>query len=181
MTVSKTRYAGIKSLIRTIPDFPKPGIQFRDVSTLLQDPQGLRAMIAALAEKYRTTPIDKIIAIEARGFIIGGALAERLGCGLVMARKRGKLPGTVERIEYALEYGTDCIEIHNDALRRGERCLVVDDLLATGGTCEATCKLVERLGGEIVGSAFIVNLPELQGDKRLGAYNPFWLVDFEGH
>lgn len=177
----KQPHQDIKNLIRTIADFPKPGIQFRDVSTLINSASGLRATIAVFVDHYKTLPIEKIVAIESRGFILGGAIAERLGCGMVMARKRGKLPAAVERQEYELEYGTDCIEIHKDAISSGDRCLVVDDLLATGGTSLATCQLIERLGGQISGCAFIVNLPELEGAKRLQRYKPFWLVDFAGH
>jgi adenine phosphoribosyltransferase len=174
------RQARLKSLIRTIPDFPKPGIQFRDITTLLENRWGFKQVIDEFVEHYRYSPIDKIVAIESRGFVIGGALAHHLNAGLVVARKKGKLPHTVERQEYALEYGTDCIEIHSDAVLPGERCLVVDDLLATGGTCEATCTLVERLGGRIVGCAFIVDLPDLGGSRRLGRYDVHALVEFEG-
>lgn len=171
----------IKSLIRTIPDFPKPGIEFRDITTLLQDPWGFKRAIDEFVAHYRYSPIDKVVAIESRGFVIGGAIAHHLGCGFVMARKKGKLPGPVERIEYQLEYGTDSIEMHNDAIRAGERCLVVDDLLATGGTCDATCRLVERLGGRVVGCTFIVALPELKGREKIARYDVYWLVEFEGH
>lgn len=171
----------IKELIRTIPDFPKPGIQFRDVSTLLKDPWGLRASIDALAKRYAGQKIDHVIGIESRGFIVGAPVAMALGAGLIMARKRGKLPGAVEEITYSLEYGTDCIQIHKDAINKGDRCLVVDDLLATGGTAQATSQLVERLGGVVVSCAFIINLPELKGAERLAKYKPEWLIDFEGH
>lgn len=170
----------IKSLIRTIPDFPKPGIQFRDISTLLADPWGFKQSVDLFVSHYRYSPIDKVVAIESRGFVIGGAIAHHLGCGFVMARKRGKLPGPVERIEYQLEYGTDIIEMHNDAIRRGDRCLIVDDLLATGGTCNATCELVEKLGGRIVGCSFIVNLVDLKGHDKVKRYNCHWLVEFGG-
>jgi adenine phosphoribosyltransferase len=171
----------LKELIRTIPDFPKPGIQFRDVTTLLNHPKGLSQTIDSLAEHFAGFDANKVVAIESRGFTIGGALAQRLGCGLVLARKKGKLPGNVERIEYDLEYGKDCIEIHSDAIEDGDRCIVIDDLLATGGTCAATCTLVERLQGEVVGCGFIVNLPELSGSERLKNYDLHWLVEFEGH
>lgn len=170
----------IKSLIRTIPDFPKPGIQFRDITTLLQDPWGFKQAIDMFVSHYRYTPIDRVVAIESRGFVIGGALAHHLGCGFVMARKKGKLPGEVERVEYALEYGNDCIEIHKDAIVPGHRCLVVDDLLATGGTCDATCRLVEKLGGSVVGCAFIIALPDLKGHQKIDRYDCHWLVEFEG-
>lgn len=170
----------IKSLIRTIPDFPKPGIQFRDITTLLQDPWGFKQAIDLFVSHYRYTPVDKVIAIESRGFVIGGALTHHLGCGFVMARKKGKLPGEVERIEYDLEYGTDCIEMHTNSIRPGDRCLVVDDLLATGGTCDATCRLVEKLGGAVIGCAFIICLTDLKGFDRIKRYDCHWLVEFEG-
>lgn len=168
----------LKSLIRTIPDFPKPGIQFRDITTLLQDPWGFKRAIDEFVGHYRYSPIDRVVAIESRGFVIGGALAHHLNCGMVMARKRGKLPYLVEREEYQLEYGTDCIEIHQDAIRRGDRCLVADDLLATGGTCQATCRLIERLGGKVVGCAFVIELAELNGRQRLAQYDVHALVTF---
>lgn len=170
----------IKNLIRTIPDFPKPGIQFRDISTLLLDPWGFKRVIDEFVAHYRYSPIDKVVAIESRGFVVGGALAHHLGCGFVMARKKGKLPGKVARVEYKLEYGSDIIEMHDDSLRKGERCLVVDDLLATGGTCDATCRLVEQLGGQVVGCAFIVALPDLKGHERINRYDVYWLTEFEG-
>ncbi len=181
MTAARENLSRLKSLIRTIPDFPKAGIMFRDVSTLFKDPWGMQTTIDELVRLYEGAKIEQVIAIESRGFILGGALAARLKCGLVMARKKGKLPGKVEEIYYDLEYGKDCIQIHSDAIKKGERCLVVDDLLATGGTCGATCELVERFAGVVVGSAFVVNLPELGGAKRLAKYQPQWLVDFDGH
>jgi adenine phosphoribosyltransferase len=170
----------LKDLIRTIPDFPKPGIQFRDITTLLQNPWGFKHAIDEFITHYRYSPVDKIVAIESRGFVAGGAMAYHLNCGLVVARKKGKLPYTVERQEYALEYGTDCIEIHKDAIEPGDRCLIADDLLATGGTCQATCQLVERLGGTIVGCSFIIELPELGGRARLEGYDVHSLVSFDG-
>ncbi|MFN0053293.1 MAG: adenine phosphoribosyltransferase [Planctomycetales bacterium] len=170
----------LASLIRTIPDFPKPGIQFRDITTLIQDAWGFKRAIDEFVAHYRYAPIDRVVAIESRGFVIGGALAHHLNCGMVMARKKGKLPHLVERQEYQLEYGTDCIEIHRDAIAAGDRCLVVDDLLATGGTCEATCQLVERLGGRVVGCAFIIELSDLGGRRRLAPYDVHTLVEFEG-
>lgn len=170
----------LKDLVRTIPDFPKPGIQFRDITTLIQDPWGFKRAIDEFVAHYRYSPIDRVVAIESRGFIVGGALAHHLNCGLTLARKKGKLPWKVERQEYQLEYGTDCIEMHVDAIQPGERCLVVDDLLATGGTCSATCQLVERLGGKIVGCAFIIELPELHGRRRLSQYDVHSLIAFDG-
>ena len=173
----------IKRYIRTIPDYPKPGIMFRDVTTLLGDAQGFKATIAQMAEPYRTVPVDAVAGIEARGFILGGAIADRLGCGFVPIRKKGKLPWKTIGEEYALEYGVDTIEIHEDAIRPGERILIVDDLIATGGTAEAAAKLVQRSGGTIVGAAFVVDLPDLGGRKRLEGMGIRCeaLMAFEGH
>ncbi len=173
----------LKSLIRTIPDYPKPGIMFRDVTTLLGDAQGFKAAIARMAEPYRTVPVDAVAGIEARGFILGGAIADRLGCGFIPIRKKGKLPWKTIGQEYALEYGVDIIEIHEDAIEEGERILIVDDLIATGGTAEAAARLIRRSGGEIVGAAFVIDLPELGGVKRLAALGveSRALVAFEGH
>lgn len=170
----------LKALIRTVSDFPRPGIQFRDITTLLENAWGYRRAIDAFADYYRDSPVEKIVAIESRGFLIGGPLAHRLGCGLVVARKGGKLPHAVERQEYSLEYGTDCVEMHQGSLRPGELCLIVDDLLATGGTCLATAQLVERLGGRIVGCAFVIELPSLNGRERLSPYDVHALLTFEG-
>ena len=173
----------LKSLIRTIPDYPKPGIMFRDVTTLMADAQGFRAAIARLAEPYRTEPIDVVAGIEARGFITAGALADRLQCGFVPVRKKGKLPWKTIRESYALEYGTDTLEMHEDALARGKRVLIVDDLIATGGTAGAAVKLIRRLGGTIIGAAFLVDLPELGGAKLLetDGIKVHALMRFEGH
>ena len=173
----------LKSLIRTIPDYPKPGIMFRDVTTLLGDAQGFKATIAQMAEPYRTVPSDAVAGIEARGFILGGAIADRLGCGFVPVRKKGKLPWKTLGQEYALEYGVDTIEIHEDAIRPGERILIVDDLIATGGTALAAAKLVERAEGDIVGAVFIVDLPELGGARLLkeAGIASHALMAFEGH
>jgi adenine phosphoribosyltransferase len=171
----------LKSLVRTIPNFPQAGIMFRDVTTLILDPWGLKTTINRMAsEAFKLKP-QKIIAIESRGFIFGATLAERLGCGLVLARKRGKLPGATVEMEYRLEYGTDCIQIHKAAVAPAERCLVVDDLLATGGTASATAGLVEKMGAHVVGCHFVINLPELLGAQRLARYNLNWLMEFDGH
>jgi adenine phosphoribosyltransferase len=174
----------IKSRIRTIPDYPKKGIMFRDITTLIKDPVGFRLVIDSLTQHYmsRDLNFDTIVGIEARGFIIGGALSYTLGKGFVPIRKAGKLPSDVEEQVYDLEYGTDKIEIHKDALAKGEKILVVDDLLATGGTALAAAALIEKLGGEIVEMAFIVNLPDVGGEKKLKAkkYNFFSLTEFEG-
>lgn len=159
----------LRDLIRTIPDFPRPGVMFRDVTTLLADPQGLRMTIEQLAAPYTELRIDKVIGLEARGFILGGAVASQLGAGFVPVRKAGKLPGAVISQAYALEYGTAKFELHTDAIPPGARVLIIDDLLATGGTAAASITLVERLGGKIAGCAFVVDLPDLGGRARLGA------------
>ncbi len=174
----------IKSKIRTIPDYPKKGIMFRDITTLIKDPVGFRVVVDSLTQRYIHSQFrfDTIVGIESRGFIIGAALAYALGKGFVPIRKKGKLPAEVEYQEYALEYGTDRIEIHKDALRKGERVLIVDDLLATGGTAMAAAALVEKLGGEVVEMAFVVDLPEVGGRKKLlgKGYKIFTLTEFEG-
>jgi adenine phosphoribosyltransferase len=156
----------LKALVRTIPDFPKPGIQFRDITTLLLDRLGLARAVDALAESV-DGKIDLVAAIEARGFAIGGALAVKLDAGLLLIRKDGKLPGATIAEDYALEYGTDRLQMHVDACAPGRRVLIVDDLLATGGTALAAARLVRRAGGELVGARFIVDLPELGGGKAL--------------
>ena len=174
----------IKSRIRTIPDYPKKGILFRDITTLIKDPVGFRLVIDSLTQRYITGDIhiDSIVGIEARGFIIGGALSYTLGKGFVPIRKLGKLPAEVVRHEYDLEYGKDTVEVHKDAIRNGAKILVVDDLLATGGTALAAASLVEKLGGSVSELAFVVNLPDLGGCERLRSkgYNVFCLTDFEG-
>ncbi len=174
----------IKSRIRTIPDHPKKGIMFRDITTLIKDPVGFRLVIDSLTQRYITLeiPFDLIIGIESRGFIIGGALSYTLGKGFVPIRKKGKLPFEKISHEYELEYGTDTIEIHKDALKAGTRVLLVDDLLATGGTALASAALIEKLGGIIAEMAFIVNLPDVGGEKRLRekGYSFFALTEFEG-
>ena len=173
----------LKKLIRSIPDYPKPGIMFRDVTTLLGDAQGFKAAIARMAEPYRVEPIDAVAGIEARGFILGGAIADRLGCAFIPMRKKGRLPWKTIGQEYVLEYGIDALEIHEDAIDADERILIIDDLIATGGTAEAAVMLVRRLGGHVVGAAFIIDLPELGGRKRLEAMgvNCHVLMEFEGH
>jgi adenine phosphoribosyltransferase len=173
----------LKSLVRTIPDHPKPGIMFRDVTTLMADGQGFKAAIARLAEPYRTEPVDVVAGIEARGFILAGAIADRLGCGFVPVRKKGKLPWRTISESYQLEYGSDTVEMHEDALSRGRRVLLVDDLIATGGTAGAAIKLIRRLGGDILGAAFIIDLPELGGLKQIEAegIKVHTLMAFEGH
>ena len=159
----------VKDYIRTIVDFPHVGIMFRDVTTLFADPRGFRMTIDQLLHPYAGMEIDKVVGLEARGFILGGAIAHQLTVGFVPIRKKGKLPGATISESYQLEYGEAVVEVHDDAIQPGEKILLVDDLLATGGTAEAGIKLVERLGGEIVGCAFIVDLPELGGRKKLEA------------
>lgn len=159
----------VKDYVRTIVDFPHEGIMFRDVTTLFADPRGLRLAIDQLLHPYAGERIDKVVGLEARGFIIGGAIAHQLGLGFVPVRKKGKLPGATLSQAYTLEYGEAVMEIHDDAITAGERILLVDDLLATGGTAEAGIKLLEKLGGEIVGCAFVIDLPELGGRAKLEA------------
>jgi adenine phosphoribosyltransferase len=173
----------LKSLIRTIPDYPKPGIMFRDVTTLLGDAKGLRAAIEAMAQPYHDKGIAAVAGIEARGFIVGGAVADRLGCGFVPIRKKGKLPWKTIGQEYTLEYGVDVIEMHEDAVAPGAKILIVDDLIATGGTAEAAAKLIKRSGGIVAGAAFIIDLPELGGVKVLKSHGieSHALIAFEGH
>jgi adenine phosphoribosyltransferase len=174
----------IKSRIRTIEDYPKKGIMFRDITTLIKDPVGFRLVIDNLTQRYVTGKIkfDVIVGVESRGFIIGGALAYTLGKGFVPIRKKGKLPAEIVSQEYALEYGTDSVEVHKDALKKGTKVLLVDDLLATGGTALASAALIEKLGAKVVEMAFIVDLPEVGGKKKLTrkGYKVFALTEFEG-
>jgi adenine phosphoribosyltransferase len=157
----------LKQRIRHVPDFPKPGILFYDVTTLLKDPVGFRLAVDAMAEPYADEQIDLIVGIESRGFIFGSAVADRLSTGFAPVRKLGKLPSTTRRATYALEYGTDTLEIHDDAVTKGQRVLVMDDLLATGGTAAATVGLVRALGGDVVGVQFLIELVALNGRERL--------------
>ena len=157
----------LKARIRHVPDFPKAGILFYDVTTLLQDPEGLRSAIDSLAAPFKDQGIDLVVGIESRGFIFGAVVADRLGAGLSPVRKPGKLPSATLKATYALEYGTDTLEIHADAIRKGQRVLIVDDLLATGGTARATCDLVKQLGGEVVALAFLIELEGLNGRNKL--------------
>jgi len=170
----------IRTKIRTIPHFPKQGIMFRDITTLLKDAQGLGQVINELAERYNGTKINYVAGIESRGFIIGGALAHKLGLGFIPIRKKGKLPAEVIREEYELEYGKDVVEMHKDALQKGDKVLLVDDLIATGGTALAACKLIEKAGGVIEECVFVVDLPELGGKKKLAPRKVFAMVEFEG-
>ena len=172
----------VKDYIRTIPDFPHAGIMFRDVTTLFADPRGFRMAIDQMLHPYAGMRIDKVVGLEARGFILGGAIAHQLGTGFVPIRKAGKLPGATLSQDYKLEYGEATVEIHDDAIKAGEKILVVDDLLATGGTAAAGIKLIERLGGEIVSCSFIIDLPELGGSKVLESMgmDVHVLCEFEG-
>ncbi len=173
----------LKSLVRTIPDFPKPGIQFRDVTTLFSDPAGMSGAVkalAAMAGSYER--VDLVAGIEARGFILGAALAIELGVGFVPVRKKGKLPGATIEESYELEYGTDTLEVHLDAIRPGNRVLLIDDLIATGGTALAAHRLIERAGGDVPAALFVIDLPDLGGADRLRAAGlaVSVLMDFEG-
>lgn len=172
----------IKSRVRTVPHYPKQGIMFRDITTVLKDPEGFRATIDALATRYRGMKIDKIAGIESRGFILGAPLAYALGIGFVPIRKKGKLPAEVIGHDYALEYGTDRIEIHTDAISKGETVLLVDDLIATGGTAEAACILIEKMGGKILECCFMIDLPDIGGRAKLEkrGQKVFALCEFEG-
>ena len=169
----------LTTYIRDIPDFPKPGIVFKDITPLLLDPAALDAAVEGLAAWARPREVDLVVAAEARGFILGGALARELGVGFVPARKPGKLPSEVVTEEYILEYGVDALEMHADALAHGARVLVHDDLLATGGTARALCDLVERAGAQVVGCAFVIELAFLEGRKQLEGYDVHALVSFD--
>ena len=157
----------LKAMIRSVPDFPKAGILFYDITTLLRDKTGFQQTIQALATPFEGKPIDVVVGIESRGFILGGAVADRLGCGFAPVRKKGKLPAKTVRETYDLEYGTDCLEIHADAVEAGQRVLVIDDVLATGGTAAATTALVRKLGGDIQALAFLVELEFLNGRSKI--------------
>ena len=172
----------IKSLIRTIPGYPRPGILFRDITTLLKDPIGFRLTVDTLVARYRDMGIEKVVGIEARGFILGAVLAHQLHAGFVPIRKPGKLPAETIGQDYELEYGSDRIEMHLDAIPEGERVLLVDDLIATGGTAEAAARLIRQAGGVVVEAAFIVDLPDLGGRRRMEALGitVFALTEFEG-
>jgi adenine phosphoribosyltransferase len=172
----------LKTLIRTIPHYPKHGVMFRDITTLLRDADGFNSTISQFVDRYRDQNIETVAGIEARGFIIGAAIASQLSTGFVPIRKTNKLPG--ERIgqEYALEYGVDRLELHTDAISAGQRVLLVDDLIATGGTAEASIKLIDQVGGRVVEACFVIDLPELGGRRRIEAmgYSVFSLCEFEG-
>lgn len=168
----------LKELIRDVPDFPKQGILFKDITTLLKEGKAFQQSINLLAEHYQNRKIDQIVAIESRGFIFGSALAYQLGTGFVPVRKPKKLPAKIERIEYALEYGTDCVEIHADALQPGQSVLIVDDLLATGGTASAVTQLVKKLNANVLGLAFVIELTFLNGREKLKGFDIHSLIQY---
>lgn len=173
----------LKGIIRTIPDYPQPGIQFRDITTLLSDARAFRTAVDQMVQPYAGLRVDKVVGIEARGFILGGAVAHQLSVGFAPVRKRGKLPADKVSQEYALEYGVDVMELHTDALKPGEQVLIVDDLIATGGTAMAAVKLIERLGAYVAGATFVVDLPDLGGADKLRAVGVHVdaICAFDGH
>jgi adenine phosphoribosyltransferase len=179
MSMKTTPAFDLGQYVRSVQDFPKPGILFRDITPLLANAEALRETVVRLADPYRKLPVDIVAAAEARGFIFAAPLAIELGKGFVPVRKPGKLPYETRRLCYDLEYGSDSLEIHADGIARGERVLLVDDLLATGGTMEACCRLVEECGAEIVGCAFVIELTGLGGAQRLGPYPTFSLLKYE--
>jgi len=168
----------LKARIRHIPDFPKPGILFYDITTLLNDPRGFHDAVQALAAPYRDKDVEQVVGIESRGFILGAAVATALGSGFIPIRKPGKLPSKCFREEYALEYGTDGLEIHADAVRQGQRVLVVDDVLATGGTARAAARLVRQIGGELVGLSFLIELDFLKGREKLAGEDVYSVLQY---
>jgi adenine phosphoribosyltransferase len=176
--MSEDRLQFIRSKIRDVPDFPKPGILFKDITPVLADPRAFNTCLDLIAEHYDGKPLDAIVGIEARGFIFGAALAARMRKAFVPARKPGKLPAAKHTVSYDLEYGSDAVEMHRDAIAPGEKALIVDDLIATGGTAWATCELVRRLGGEVIGAAFIIELTFLPGRKRLEPVQAFSLLQY---
>lgn len=169
----------LKNIIRNVPDFPKKGIMFRDITTLLKDPDAMKYCVNEIAEHFKDKEIDFVAGIESRGFIIAPLIAENFHCGFIPVRKVGKLPAETIKHEYELEYGTDTIEIHFDAVREGDNVLIVDDLIATGGTSLATTQLIEKLGGKIVGLAFLIELSFLKGRDKLKKYDVFSLVNYK--
>ena len=168
----------LKELIREVPDFPKPGINFYDITTLLKDKTGFRETIDALGEHYQKTPVDVVVGIEARGYFFAPAMAHALGAGFVPVRKPKKLPHTVRSVEYALEYGTDQLEIHADAIEPGQRVLIIDDVLATGGTASAVARLIQLLEGQVVGLGFVIELTFLQGRGKLNGFDVYSLLQY---
>lgn len=173
----------LKDAIRTIPDYPKPGIMFRDITTLLGDARAFRQAVDALVQPWAGTKIDKVAGMEARGFILGGAVAHQLSAGFVPIRKKGKLPHTTVRIAYSLEYGLDEMEMHQDAVKPGERVILIDDLIATGGTAEGACKLLKQIGADVIAACFVIDLPDLGGAQKIRDMGvPVRsLIEFSGH
>jgi adenine phosphoribosyltransferase len=170
----------LKEKIRTVPHWPIEGVMFRDITTVLQEPEAMKEACNRFYERYKGKKIDKIVGIDARGFIFGSVLAYQLNLGLILVRKKGKLPYKTVSAEYTLEYGTDTVEMHEDAIQKGDQVLIVDDLIATGGTISAAIELVEKLGGEVVECAFVIELPDLKGREKIKGYNIFSMVEFEG-
>ena len=170
----------LRNVIRTIPNFPKEGIMFRDITSLIENPKAFEFCINQFKEKFANQGINKIAGIESRGFVFGSVLAKEMGLPFVLIRKKGKLPGKTVSQSYDLEYGSDMIEVHINSINEGESVLVIDDLIATGGTAAAACSLVEKVGGKVAGCAFVINLPELNGCKKLEKYDVTCLVEFEG-
>ena len=168
----------LKKYIRNIPDFPQKGIMFKDITTLLKEPKVFKYAIDAIVDQYKNKDISKVVSVEARGYIFAGVLAYNLNCGFIPVRKPGKLPAETISMEYTLEYGKNTIEIHKDAINNGENILVFDDLLATGGTALATCQLIEKLSGKIIGCTFLINLTYLNGAEKLKDYNVFSLIEY---
>lgn len=180
LPLTRDKVDWIKSTIRDIPDFPKPGILFKDLTTLLKDPKAFAYVIDVLAERFAKSNVKYIIGIESRGFILGAAMAHKLGLGFIPVRKPGKLPHKVEKAVYELEYGSDCLEIHVDAVEKGDRVVVIDDLLATGGTAEASIRLLKAIGAEVVGVGFVVELAFLKGRQKLpSGVEVFSICEFE--
>ena len=168
----------LAKMIRDVPDFPKEGIIFKDITTLIKDPQAFKEAVDVLGDPYVGQEIELVVALEARGYIFGAPIALKLGAGFIPVRKAGKLPAEVLREEYELEYGTDAVEMHRDAIQPGQRVLIVDDLIATGGSAAATARLVERLGGEVVGVAFLIELAFLKGVEKLKDYDVFTVIQY---
>ena len=168
----------LAKMIRDIPDFPKEGIIFKDITTLTKDPQAFKEAVDTIADHYADRRIDLVVAVEARGYVFGAPIAYNLGAGFILVRKSGKLPAEALREEYELEYGTDSVEMHKDAIKPGQRVLIVDDLIATGGSAAATARLVERLGGEVVGIAFLIELTFLEGVEKLKGYDVFTVIQY---
>ena len=171
-------FENLKKYIRDIPDFPKKGILFKDITTLLKEGKIFQSVIDKLYERYKDKKIDKVVAIESRGFIFGGALALKLGAGFIPVRKKGKLPSKTHSVSYELEYGIDTLEIHSDAIKPGENILLLDDLLATGGTAKAVCELIEKLGGKIIEAAFLIELSFLHGRSKLSGHDVFSMIKY---